>query len=59
VGSRRVRFVVGLAAAAAFASAAVPADAAEIRNVNAFPIATNLKQTSRVAPDGGSQCNGF
>jgi hypothetical protein len=37
----------------------VPAEAAEIRNVNAFPIPTNHKQTSRVAPVGGSQCNGF
>jgi hypothetical protein len=37
----------------------VPAEAAEVRNVNAFPIPINLKATSRVVPDGGSLCNGF
>jgi hypothetical protein len=54
-------FVVGLAAGAALASAAVPAEASDVRNFDSSPISpsTNQRADQRVKPEGGSQCDGF
>jgi hypothetical protein len=61
VGSRCRRFVVGLAAGAALVCAAVPAEAATVRNFDSSPISpsTNQRADQRVKPEGGSQCEGF